>query len=170
MVKTLISLRRAHIIDAPAISQIHDASWRDAYRGLIPGRELEQLIAHRGPKWWEQAIGRGSRLSVLEFQEKVVGYASYGRNRVPSLPYEGEIFEFYLAPEYKGLGFGERMFNGLMQDMVAEGYDSILIWVLAENIRAHQFFMARGGALIHKAQEKFGQESRERFALGFHPT
>jgi hypothetical protein len=41
---------------------VHDAAWRDAYRGLIPGRELERMIARRGPRWWQSAILRGSRL------------------------------------------------------------------------------------------------------------
>ena len=51
------------------------------------------MIARRGPKWWHSAIIRGSRLLVLDFDELIGGYASYGRNRVPALPYRGEINE-----------------------------------------------------------------------------
>ena len=49
------------------------------------------MIARRGPHWWHLAIKRGSRLLVLDFDEAIGGYASYGRNRVPSLQYGGEI-------------------------------------------------------------------------------
>ena len=38
--------------DAEEIARVHDASWRDAYRGVIPGVELERMIARRGPAWW----------------------------------------------------------------------------------------------------------------------
>ena len=111
MVETVITIRRPRKADAEEIASVHDAAWRDAYRGVIPGRELERMIARRGPRWWNSAIARGSRLLVLDFDEAIGGYASYGRNRVPSLPYHGEIFELYLAPEFQGLGFGRRLFE-----------------------------------------------------------
>src|SRR5947209_19355903 len=106
MVEKVISIRNARPADAEAIAEVHDAAWRDAYRGIIPGRELERMVARRGPRWWQTAILRGTRLAVLEFDDSIVGYSSYGRNRVPTLPYGGEVFELYLAPEFQGLGFG----------------------------------------------------------------
>src|ERR1700689_1759285 len=105
MVETVVTIRGAKIGDAQDIADVHDAAWRDAYRGVIPGRELERMVARRGPRWWETAIRQGTRLAVLDFDESVTGYTSYGRNRVPSLPYGGEIFELYLMPEFQGLGF-----------------------------------------------------------------
>ncbi len=48
---------------------------------------------------------------MLDVGDGIAGYASYGRNRAASLPYRGEIFELYLAPEYQGLGFGRRLFS-----------------------------------------------------------
>src|SRR5436309_15267903 len=91
MVEKVISIRNARPADAEAIAEVHDAAWRDAYRGIIPGRELERMIARRGPRWWQAAISRGSRLVVLDFGGRIAGYASYGRNRVPAMPYSGEI-------------------------------------------------------------------------------
>ena len=101
MIEAVITIRNAREGDAEGIADVHDAAWRDAYRGLIPGRELERMIARRGPRWWHSAILRGSRLLVLDFDETIGGYASYGRNRVPSLLYGGEIFELYIAPEFQ---------------------------------------------------------------------
>jgi hypothetical protein len=40
MNETVITIRRARGVDAGDIAAVHDAAWRDAYRGLIPGREL----------------------------------------------------------------------------------------------------------------------------------
>ena len=71
--------------DEADIAAVHDAAWREAYRGVIPGRELERMIARRGPAWWRLAIARRTPLLVLDFGETVVGYVSYGRNRVPAL-------------------------------------------------------------------------------------
>ena len=140
MVETLITVRRARKADAEEIAAVHDAAWRDAYRGVIPGRELERMIARRGPRWWNSAISRGSRLLVLDFDEAIGGYASYGRNRVPSLPYRGEIFELYLAPEFQGLGFGRRLFEAARADLADNGYPSTLVWALGDNDRALAFY------------------------------
>ncbi|MBV1701703.1 MAG: GNAT family N-acetyltransferase [Hyphomicrobiales bacterium] len=167
MVATLITIRPARFSDAAEIADVHDAAWRDAYRGIIPGRELERMIARRGRTWWENAIRRGSRLMVLDFDESIGGYASYGRNRVPSLPYGGEIFELYLAPEFQGVGFGRRLFNAVRRDLTEFGLATTLVWALADNERALGFYRHMGGALLHQAEERFGSEMRERVAFGF---
>ena len=122
MVETVISIRAARLGDEGEIATVHDAAWREAYRGVIPGRELERMIARRGPEWWRLAIARRTPLLVLEFGDSVVGYISYGRNRVPALGYGGEIFELYLAPECQGCGFGRRMFDAARKDLAGHGY------------------------------------------------
>lgn len=167
MVDTVITIRNARPADAESIAEVHDAAWRDAYRGIIPGRELERMIARRGPKWWDSAIRRGSRIVVLEFDEEVEGYASYGPNRVPALPYQGEIYELYLAPVFQGLGFGGRLLKAARSDLAENGYHSALVWALADNERALAFYRRLGGKVVREAQEKFAGEFRKRIALGF---
>ena len=167
MVETVVTIRGARTRDASDIAAVHDAAWRDAYRGIIPGRELEKMVARRGPKWWHTAIVRGTRIAVLDFDESVVGYSSYGRNRVPSLPYGGEIFELYLAPEFQGLGFGRRLFDAARRDLGNHGYATTLVWALADNERALWFYRHLGGRVVREAEERFGSELRGRIAFGF---
>ncbi len=119
MSTTLIEIRRAKPSDAMAVAGTHDEAWRTAYQGIIPGNELDKLINRRGPDWWDSAIRKGSRITILQFGEQIAGYANYGRNRARSLFYDGEVYELYLRPEFQGLGFGRRLFNA-----VAQGYDS----------------------------------------------
>ena len=167
MVKVLISVRQARPADALAIAEVHDASWRQAYSGIIPGKDLERMIARRGPNWWLSAIKRGSRLLVLEFGGKIAGYASYGRNRMNAIPYAGEIFELYLRPEFQGLGFGKRLFAAAREDLAEYGYLSIVVWALAENEGGMAFYRAMGGVEVWRARERFDTVSRSRIAFGF---
>ncbi|WP_020173610.1 GNAT family N-acetyltransferase [Methyloferula stellata] len=167
MVKTLVTIRTARETDAEGIAEVHDAAWREAYLGVIPGRELEKMVARRGPHWWLSAIKRGSRLVVLDFDETIAGYASYGRNRLRSMPYAGEIFELYLAPEFQGLGFGKRLFEVALQDLADHGYGSTVVWALADNDRAMGFYRKLGGKIVRQTQERFGGETRERVAFAF---
>src|SRR6476660_5892709 len=121
MVETVISIRAARLGDEGEIATVHDAAWRESYRGVIPGRELERMIARRGPGWWRLAIARRTPLLVLEFGDSVVGYVSYRRKRVPALGYGGGIFELYGAPECQGCGFGRRRFDAARKDLAGHG-------------------------------------------------
>ena len=47
MGKTVVSIRHASPGDAEDIAIVHDLSWRDAYRGVIPGVELERDVLGR---------------------------------------------------------------------------------------------------------------------------
>jgi ribosomal protein S18 acetylase RimI-like enzyme len=167
MVKTIVSIRHAKRGDAGDIAQAHDASWREAYRGVIPGIELERMIARRGPDWWRAAILRGSGLLVLEIDELIVGYSTFGRNRVPTMPYSGEIFELYLLPQYQGLGFGRRLFNVSRRELAAYGYLSTIVWALADNSKALSFYGRLGGQAVRQAEERFGDNMLSRIAFGF---
>ena len=169
MVKLLHSIRPARASDASAIATVHDAAWREAYYGVIPGKSLESMINRRGPAWWLSAIRGGSRVLVLEFDGNVVGYASLGRNRVAAIPYAGEIFELYLAPEFQGLGFGSRLFAAARQDLASKGYLSLVVWALADNERALRFYEKMGGVEVWRATERFDNDTRARVAFGFAP-
>ena len=120
MSTTLIEIRRAKASDAVDVAATHDEAWRTAYQGIIPGNELDKLINRRGPDWWDSAIRKGSRITILQFGEQIAGYANYGRNRARSLFYDGEVYELYLRPEFQGLGFGRRLFSAARKDLIAE--------------------------------------------------
>ena len=169
MSQALITIRRAMPGDAEQIAVVHDVAWREAYRGIIPGRELERLIARRGPDWWRAAVIQGSRLLVLSIHGAIGGYVSYGRNRTASLDFGGEIFELYLAPEYQGMGFGSRLFDAARRDLADNGLGAVLVWTLSDNQRAIEFYRRLGGEPVRHASEYFGDEKLGRLALGFGP-
>lgn len=163
----LVETRRARPADAADITDIHDAAWRVAYRGLIPGAELEKMIQRRGPVWWETALKRGSRVVVLTLGDTVAGYANLGRNRARGLPYEGEIYELYLRPEYQGLGFGRRLFGDARKELAASGFEGLAVWALAGNEPALGFYRAMGGTGVARSSETFGGRMLEKLAFGW---
>ncbi|MHB2168349.1 N-acetyltransferase family protein [Alsobacter sp. R-9] len=167
MTQVDITIRPARPADAAAIASVHDEAWREAYRGIIPGRDLERMIQRRGPVWWRTILDRGARIAVLEFDDALRGYASYGRNRLAVSPYLGEIFELYLTPAYQGLGFGRRLFNAARRDLDARGLKGLLVWALADNDRACDFYRHLGGIKVREMDETFGETVRSRHAFGW---
>ena len=167
MSTVLIEIRRATSRDAGDVALAHDEAWRAAYQGIIPGTELEKLINRRGPVWWESAIRKGSRIALLQFGDKIAGYANYGRNRARSLYYDGEIYELYLRPEFQGLGFGRRLFTAARRDLAQSGLKSLIVWALSENDTAVEFYRALGGKTVARSSEKFGARVLDKIAFGW---
>src|SRR6516225_2011086 len=167
MSTVLIEIRRAKASDAGAVADAHDEAWRNAYQGIIPGIELDKLISRRGPAWWESAIRKGSRIALLQFSDKIAGYANYGRNRARSLYYDGEIYELYLRPEFQGLGFGRRLFTATRRDLGQSGFKSLVVWALSENESAVEFYRALGGKAVARSSEKFGARVLDKVAFGW---
>jgi ribosomal protein S18 acetylase RimI-like enzyme len=167
MSTVLIEIRRARPADAKSVATAHDDAWRNAYQGVIPGPELERLIARRGEAWWNGAIRKGSRISLLAFGDTIAGYANYGRNRARSLYYDGEIYELYLRPEFQGLGFGRRLFTAARRDLAQSGLKSMVIWALSDNDHATEFYRALGGRMVARSSEKFGPKSLDKVAFAW---
>lgn len=163
----LIEIRRAKPEDAPAVAEAHDEAWRTAYQGIIPGRELAKLINRRGPDWWDSAIRKGSRIALMQFGDRIAGYANYGRNRARSLYYDGEIYELYLRPEFQGLGFGRRLFTAARRDLAQSGLKSLVVWALSDNEPAVEFYRALGGRAVARSSERFGDENLDKIAFAW---
>ena len=156
MNQAVISIRRARPEDAPALCDVFETAWREAYQGIVPGLALERMIARRGPAWWREAMRRSRALVVLDDAGTLAGYASYGRCRARSLPAEGEVDELYLAPVYQGLGFGNRLFKAVRNDLADRGAPRVAVWSLAENSRARAFYEGLGGRVIAHSNEGAG--------------
>jgi ribosomal protein S18 acetylase RimI-like enzyme len=167
MSTVLIEIRRARPSDAVSIAAAHDEAWRSAYRGIIPGPELEKLIVRRGPVWWDGAIRKGSRVSLFVFGETVAGYVNFGRNRARSLPYDGEVYELYMRPEFQGLGFGRRLFTAARRDLAQCGMKSVVVWALSDNDPAVDFYRALGGRPVARSAETFGAKTLDKIAFAW---
>ena len=167
MSTVLIEIRRAKLSDAAEVAATHDAAWRGAYQGIIPGTELEKLVSRRGPDWWQSAIRKGSRIALMQFGDKIAGYANYGRNRARSLYYDGEIYELYLKPEFQGLGFGRRLFTAARRDLAQSGMKSLVVWALSDNDPAVEFYRALGGRAVARSSERFGTKVLDKVAFSW---
>lgn len=162
-----IDVRRAENRDAEAITSVHDSAWRLAYEGLIPARELARIITRRGPRWWDRAIRRGTAILVLEVGGDICGYATFGPNRARNLVQKGEIYEIYVKPEYQGIGLGTRLFLAARRELARFGFDSVVVWALADNDNACRFYRNAGGRKIARSSERFGEVSLAKLAFAW---
>ena len=166
MTTITIDVRAAVPLDAPALAAVHEASWREAYSGILPPRALMGFINRRGPAWWVRTVKHAGVL-VLEVGGRVVGYATYGRNRTAALPQAGEVYELYLMPEYQGLGFGRRLFDAALDRLRSMGAKGTVVWSIEQNERAMAFYRSAGGRDVAEETERFDGRVLNKVAFAF---
>jgi len=157
VMKTLsIDVRRAEPQDAGAISEVHHLSWSQAYAGLIPHKPLTLMMERRGEVWWRKATRGPATLLVLDVAGTIAGYATIGLNRAKALPYDGEVYEIYLRPEFQGIGLGRRLFGESRRLLKSLGCDGLVVWCLEDSEHAARFFRRHGGLDMVEGMEDFG--------------
>lgn len=161
-----IAVRKGTTEDAGALADLFRDAWRLAYTGVIPHLHLESIIRRRDKTWWKNAVAGGDGLLVLEVAGTVAGYATFGRSRLKS-KYQGEIYEIYLAPTYQGLGFGEHLFEGVRHALDQRKLNGLVIWALADNAVAQDFYWRRGGRPIARSTDRIGGAKLQKVAYGW---
>lgn len=167
MSTSLMTIRPAKSADAPEIAHAHEEAWRHAYQGVIPHIALSQMIARRGPGWWQGALRKGMQALVIDFDGELAGYATLGRSRMRGTLYKGEIFELYVRPGYQGVGFGSRLFRTARSELASRNLPGICAWSLADNERACAFYKALGGKPVSEGLEHFGDTALRKIAFAW---
>ncbi|MGL4398219.1 MAG: GNAT family N-acetyltransferase [Hyphomicrobium sp.] len=163
---TKARVRRAVFADSEPLAQLFALSWRQAYGGIIPHKQLELIISRRGEAWWRRAIKTEAHLLVLEWDGKLAGYATCGAARRGGA-YRGEIYELYLLPVYQGLGLGEVLFEACRGALDHRGLDGLMAWVLEDNHLAADFYYRRGGRAYSRETERLGTTPMVKIAYGW---
>jgi ribosomal protein S18 acetylase RimI-like enzyme len=151
-----VTTRAIRIQDAEALADVHESAWREAYSGILPAIALEQMIARRGPGWWQRAVAARRGILVLDAGGEVAGYATFGQSKLARRPGVGEIHELYLAPHYQGIGLGKRLFTASVEKLRERACTGLLVRSLADNERAVEFYRRRGGRIVARASERIG--------------
>ena len=166
MLADFACVREARLRDASALAGIFRDSWKLAYSGIIPHTHLTAMITRRGLPWWRDNLKKPRNVLVAEVSGRTAGYATFGPSRVPGR-HRGEIYELYLAPEFQGLGMGERLFESTRQRLDDLRLDGLIIWALTENESACDFYWRRGGRPVATTTERFGGTAVPKTGFGW---
>lgn len=150
---TGVTVRPARLADSERIGEIHVAAWRETYAGLMPAARLAALdVAERAAMWRQQlASGTARGIAVAEQDGVVTGFASCARQRTAELAaagYTGEVPAIYLLRASQGRGAGRMLMQAMARRLIAEGYRSMALWMLAPNTPARGFYERLGGAIV----------------------
>ena len=152
--------------DAQEIAQVYVETWRNIYAGLLPDSKLVRMSFRRQRASWSRTLASRHQVVVLEYDGDVVGFGSCGYNKLRRLDYSGEIYTLYLLPDFHGRGFGRQLIRALFDVLIGRKYDSVLLWVLAEN-PTRFFYEAMGGRCIAERNERIWGHQLHEIAYGW---
>jgi L-amino acid N-acyltransferase YncA len=141
-------IRRAEPEDARAIVEVKVASWKVAYRGLIPDRFLDSMSADsRQINRWRERLEEGiGQMWVCEESGGIIGFVYLGASQDEDAEQGevGEVYAMYLHPAEWRKGRGTELMAQAIEALQQEGYGEATLWVLHNNERGKRFYEAMG--------------------------
>jgi ribosomal protein S18 acetylase RimI-like enzyme len=180
-------IRSAEFSDAEAIAHLHVASWRDAYRGMIPDAVLDgPLLDERMPMWRQvlaitpagrlvlvatarppEAAAAGGEAGAPTEIPPLLGFASGGRLRGRRARYDAEIYTLYIAAAARRQNIGCRLMASMAIRLKLFGHDSAMLWTLADNGPARRFYEMLDGEPAGTRTERFGGAALDEVAYAW---
>src|SRR5437867_3203943 len=148
-------LRLATPADVDGIIDVHVASWKIGYRGILPDRVLDEIDLNKRRARWLEALskppqGRSTLLCLDELQ-RMIGFATFGPARGPGDHGDAdvdplrtaELIACYVHPDHWRRGAGRLMCDEIFEQLHSR-FQDIIVWVLRDNPRARGFYESIG--------------------------
>ncbi|HEY45911.1 MAG: hypothetical protein AMJ88_03785 [Anaerolineae bacterium SM23_ 63] len=165
-----IVIRKALPEDARGIAKVHIDTWRSTYTGIIPNDYLAKLSYERAENVWRERISTHEPLGVIFVAAipngRIVGFVTGGAERTGEHSYDGEIYAIYVFKEFQRRGVGRRLTSAICQQLVQEGFHSLIIWVLREN-PSRSFYEGLGGEKVAEQEIEIGGVSLPEVGYGW---
>jgi ribosomal protein S18 acetylase RimI-like enzyme len=170
-------IREAILEEAEAIASIHVKSWQIAYRGILEQSFLDNLNLEDNINRRKKTLSDGQGIHlVVTYNGTIIGFSDGNEARLEKLTQNGlkklngkigEIKTLYIVQEYQARGIGKALFQEMIQRLKRNGFSPIILWVLADNVKAIKFYKAQGGVKIDEEYYVRGQEKYLEFAYMF---
>jgi ribosomal protein S18 acetylase RimI-like enzyme len=144
--------------DALALAQVHVRAWRETYPGMLPQAYLDRMSAQAHAARWAWRLMHSEEITLAaEGPDGLVGYASGDVPRLGGrVRADAEITTLYVLRRAQREGVGRALMTGLARTLAAKGAESLVIWVLRDNLLARGFYETMGGALAGERVERVG--------------
>jgi ribosomal protein S18 acetylase RimI-like enzyme len=167
----LFHIREATLNDAEAMAKVRIDTWRSAYKGIVPDDYLSGLSPEQTAIRWSEVYFKSRQPGVFALVaendiKEVVGIAIAGPERDQDPGYQSEIYVLYVLPAYQNQGIGRSLVTACVQQLLRQGLDTLLIWIMAEN-PYRRFYETLGGRIVGKIEKQRGSKLIPEIAYGW---
>jgi ribosomal protein S18 acetylase RimI-like enzyme len=136
---------------------VRAASWRAAYKDILPARTLTRLTAT-----WDRKFPAGTW--VIERDRLVVGYCITGVDSLARIPAVVALNELYVFPELWRTGLGSALLVRVLDELESRSVKEVVLDVLERNQRGIAFYEANGFRHV-KSGDRVSNIDGEKFTV-----
>jgi GNAT superfamily N-acetyltransferase len=142
------TIRTAQPNNARVIAEVHIASWKAAYTGLLPPERLAQLDIDERESAWRDRLANSETLQlrawVATVDDRIVGFASTQPSADEDLTSDvHELTTLYLLPSVWRSGIGSILLSTAEDALRRAGIRSPSLWLMEGNKGAESFYETR---------------------------
>ncbi|WP_216827801.1 GNAT family N-acetyltransferase [Alkalihalobacterium elongatum] len=116
----------SQIKDIEVIADIHVASWKTTYKGIVPKDYLASLKVEDRQKMWTRVLSTDSHpttVLVIEEDDKIFGFAAVGKERTGKFKdIDGELYAIYLYENSQRKGGGKQLVGMAAEVLKEKGF------------------------------------------------
>jgi GNAT superfamily N-acetyltransferase len=138
--------------DATTIADLHTASWRSAYRGMLRDEYLDgDVVAERRAVWVER-LGTPTDATYGFIAESVAGPVGFVFLLGSADATWGTLVDnLHVVPDQKGRGIGRLLLAAAAQETTRRfPHDRVHLYVFDKNLAARRFYARIGGREVER--------------------
>ncbi|MCD7737740.1 MAG: GNAT family N-acetyltransferase [Lachnospiraceae bacterium] len=151
-------IRKVRKDDAAILAYIQTTSWKSAFKNLIGDDDLESMTnLDRVTAMYSRILNENKWNGYIgELDGKPHCMAWWDKARDDDLSQCAEIICIHSLPDNWRKGFGSKMMDTLIADILKAGFHTVILWVFTENERARRFYEAKGFVATDRVKSLLG--------------
>lgn len=149
-----MKIRKMTEADIPNVQKTAEASWREAYEGLVGKEAQDRFLEYAYSNQMLKMRLKRSAFFVAEENDVIAGFINV---TYPNGDRESVLAALYVRPDYQRKGIGEALFRACFD--VLEEADILTLHVEAENKKGTAFYKKHGFVEVERMEETIGDDT-----------
>jgi len=139
----MVNVRIGNSDDILNICELLIETWKKSYSSFIPLDYLNNLNLEKQISRHTKYMDGTTQYFIAENDEsKLIGFASYGKNRIEKVNCKKELYTMYVSNNFQGNGIGKLIMNSVLSD-TKDDDSSISVSVFEKN-PYKEFYLKNG--------------------------
>ena len=143
-------IRKMNKNDCFSVARIVTTAQNETYRGIVNDEFLDNIYLNeqeRANNFYKEFDENINHQYVLEINNEIVGFINVDVSDDAQYNDCGELYALYLINDYKGHGYGRKLFAMAIKELKNMGFTKMIVGCLAAN-PTNEFYKHMGGKLI----------------------
>lgn len=161
-------IRLNEIQDQGQMARIKIDGWKSAYDKIIAAKYLNELDYESQKNRYISSFEEYKDLVLVADRDgEILGYSCFNYYDNADSKYDAELVSLYIKKSEMGRGIGSNLLKETAKLLYNNGKSNMIIWCLANNQPAIDFYERLGGKVVDQKSAKIGDEFYDEYGFYF---